>query len=127
MLHGSHIAVAWDGGQRATRAMAGAMPILASAAQVTVLAYAEHVSDELDAAPVSALRIYLDRHGIDTRMHTLPTELDIGEAIINGASKIGADMIVAGCYGHARVRELLTGGVTRTLMQRAKVALFTSN
>ena len=42
------------------------------------------------------------------------TDGDLGEAILD-ASK-GADLIVAGAYGHSRLREFVFGGVTKTLL-----------
>ena len=40
---------------------------------------------------------------------------DLGEAILD-ASK-GADLIVAGAYGHSRLREFVFGGVTKSLLR----------
>jgi len=43
-------------------------------------------------------------------------DISDGEALLSYAADIGADLIVAGAYGHSRARELVFGGVTRTLI-----------
>jgi nucleotide-binding universal stress UspA family protein len=46
------------------------------------------------------------------------------DAIIGQAADMNADMIVMGAYGHARLREIILGGVTRDLLKRSSVPLF---
>ncbi|MNY76544.1 Universal stress protein family protein [compost metagenome] len=43
-------------------------------------------------------------------------DLTIGELILSRAADFDADLIVMGAYGHGRMRELVLGGVTRTLL-----------
>ena len=43
------------------------------------------------------------------------------EQLTSHASDIGADIIVAGAYGHTRLREWMLGGVTRDLITISKV------
>jgi nucleotide-binding universal stress UspA family protein len=40
---------------------------------------------------------------------------------------VEADLIVAGGYGHSRVREVLLGGVTRTLMRSSPIPVLMSH
>ena len=37
---------------------------------------------------------------------------------------MNADLIVMGAYGHARLREIILGGVTRELRKRSTLPLF---
>ena len=46
---------------------------------------------------------------------------DIGERLLSLATKVGAELVVMGCYGHGRTRELVLGGVTRTVLKSMKV------
>ena len=58
-----------------------------------------------------------DVHGIEStlhRNHAAPT--DAGEVLLSFASAIGADLLVMGCYGHHRTRELVLGGASRTVL-----------
>jgi nucleotide-binding universal stress UspA family protein len=37
--------------------------------------------------------------------------------LLSRAADLGADLLVIGAYGHSRVRELLLGGATRSILQ----------
>lgn len=43
-------------------------------------------------------------------------DLTIGELILSRVADFDADLIVMGAYGHSRMRELVLGGVTHTLL-----------
>jgi nucleotide-binding universal stress UspA family protein len=45
------------------------------------------------------------------------TAIDVGNALLSLAADRGDDLLVIGAYGHTRCRELVLGGVTRTLLQ----------
>ena len=53
--------------------------------------------------------------------------LDIGSQILSRAADVDADMIVMGAYGHSRMRELVLGGATRTLVQAMTVPVLMSH
>jgi nucleotide-binding universal stress UspA family protein len=40
-----------------------------------------------------------------------------GEALLSLAADVGADLLVMGCYGHSRARELVLGGASRTVLR----------
>lgn len=42
--------------------------------------------------------------------------IDPGNAIRNLAAEWGCDLIVMGGYGHSRLREIVLGGVTRSVL-----------
>jgi nucleotide-binding universal stress UspA family protein len=44
--------------------------------------------------------------------------------VIEVADQAGADLIVAGAYGHSRTREWIFGGVTRDLLDYSPVCCF---
>jgi nucleotide-binding universal stress UspA family protein len=46
---------------------------------------------------------------------------------LSQAADLGADLIVTGAYGHARFREVILGGVTRTLLKHMTVPVFMSH
>ena len=47
--------------------------------------------------------------------------------LLSYIADMGADMLVAGGYGHSRLREALFGGVTRTLLSSQTLPLFMSH
>ena len=55
-----------------------------------------------------------------------PNQL-VAEALQAKADDIGADLLVAGAFGHARLWEKLLGGVTRDLLNRMALPVFMSH
>lgn len=110
--------LAWDGGQEATRAITAAIPLLRRAEQVTLAVFnpfAEyHTHGE---QPGADLALYLARHGVRVEILQQSTELDIGNALLSLAADIDSDLLVMGGYGHSRVREVVLGGVTKTILR----------
>lgn len=115
---GERVLVAWNASREAARAVNDAMPLLSGAKQVTVLAINPQrgVGGHGDV-PAADIALHLARHGLKAEAaHTMAKEISDGEALLSYAADIGADLIVAGAYGHSRARELVFGGVTRTLI-----------
>jgi nucleotide-binding universal stress UspA family protein len=115
---GERVLVAWNASREAARALNDALPLLMNAKHVTVLAInpqrgvAGH-----GAVPAADIALHLARHGLKTEAaHTVANDIADGEALLSYAADIGADLIIAGAYGHSRARELVFGGVTRTLI-----------
>jgi nucleotide-binding universal stress UspA family protein len=114
-----HVVVGWKDTGETRRAVRDALPLLKEAGRVTVVEIA--VEQDLADARTRVQDVvgWLKRHGIEaTPAATLATGDDaVGlEAVIRGQA---ADLIVAGAYGHSRLREWVLGGVTRDLLLRA--------
>ena len=110
------VLIGWNATPQAARAVTAALPWLRIARRVHVL---EAVGE---AAPQHAGDLdivhYLYLHGIEStlhRDHAAPT--DAGEVLLSFASAVGADLLVMGCYGHHRARELVLGGASRTVLR----------
>lgn len=126
---GAHILVAWNASREAARAVNDAMPLLKLAKAVTVLAInpkgGVYGHGEVPAADIS---LHLARHGVKAEAtHTVASDISDGEALLSYSADIGADLIVAGAYGHSRAREVAFGGVTRTLLNEMTVPVFFSH
>lgn len=119
-LAGGHVMIAWNDSTEAARAVADALPLLARASQVTIAA-------DGDSSGIADLLSYLRCHAIDASTYHLAPASDTAEALLRAVRALAVDMLVAGCYGHARVRELMFGGTTRTLLQHATVPLLMSH
>ena len=109
------VLIGWNAIPQAARAVTAALPGLRIARRVHVL---EAVGD---AAPPHAgdldIAQFLHLHGIVStlhRDHAAPS--DAGEVLLWFASAVGADLLVMGCYGHHRTRELVLGGASRTVL-----------
>ncbi len=109
--------VAWDGSREAARALRGVTPLLKACAKVTIAQAPQTLSgrDWKDAAldPVLA---WLDARGVSANALTLDVASDVGRTLLQLAADEQIDLLVAGAYGQARLREAVFGGVTRTLL-----------
>lgn len=48
----------------------------------------------------------------------------VGWQLLEAADAAGADMLVVGAYGHRRFNEWLLGGMTRHVLEHARIPLF---
>ncbi|MXP63158.1 universal stress protein [Roseomonas sp. M0104] len=117
-LSASRILVAWKDRREARRAVRDALPLLARAERVQVLEICE--AEESVAAArrrVADVAAYLRDHGACAEGEArLRREVSASRELAAAAAALEADLVVAGGYGHARLREWVFGGVTRDLM-----------
>jgi nucleotide-binding universal stress UspA family protein len=112
-----NVLIAWKDTQEARRAVVDALPMLRKAKDVIV---AEIVEDEAGrAAALSGVKdviAWLLRHGV-LASSQVPDERGHAAAQLGRiASEVGAGLVVAGAYGHSRLREWVFGGVTKELV-----------
>lgn len=114
------VVVGWKDTREARRAVVDALPLLQKAKEVTVV---EIIADD-DDRPAAGQRVadvaaWLRQHHVDTSYMVPNHRGDAVEQLIRHASDIEADMVVAGAYGHTRMREWIFGGVTRDLITKS--------
>lgn len=110
--------VAWDGSLQASRAIRGALPLLARAGRAEVVMFNPDDSPGVHGhEPGADLALYLARHGITVNVTERHIDGGTGEALLSTAADLDADLLVMGAYGHTRFREVMLGGVTRTVLQ----------
>jgi nucleotide-binding universal stress UspA family protein len=120
------IAIAWNGGTEAARAVGWALPFLESAGAVHSLT-ATTWSTSADVAADLAdylgwRRIACARHAVAAREGEA-----VAAALLRTAGEIGADLLVMGGYGRSRLSELVLGGVTRHVLAAAELPLLISH
>jgi nucleotide-binding universal stress UspA family protein len=116
---GNHVAVAWNGGQEAARAVTAAIPFLGAAQHVTILTVGDPSPPEANA---EALAGYLGSHGIEAAVQKLEESGgSVSQTLLEAAGKAGADLMVMGAYTHSRLRELVFGGVTYEVLSAASI------
>jgi nucleotide-binding universal stress UspA family protein len=114
------VMVAWDGSVEASRALHHSLPLLGLASAVLVAQFASEGEDVL-AGHANDLLAWLGRHGVHATIHELRAGIGDGDSLLSFAADREADLIVMGAYGHSRLRELLLGGVTRTMLDQMTV------
>lgn len=124
-----HIVVGWDASQESTRALHDALPFMKQAKKVTVLVVNPRVGPGGHGEqPGADIAQALARHGIDVTVQEDQVDrIAIGEAILSRLVDIQAGMLVMGAYGHARLRELILGGVTDTILREMTVPVLMSH
>jgi nucleotide-binding universal stress UspA family protein len=117
-----HIIIAWNASKEARRAIADAMPLLATARSVTVF-----VVDPMDDQPCIDVALHLARHGIRARIeHASSSGAPVAEVILSEASRHDADLVVIGAYSHARSMRIIFGGVTQAILKQATIPVLMS-
>jgi nucleotide-binding universal stress UspA family protein len=108
--------IGWKDTRETRRAVADALPLLQHAEHVTIVEITT-AADQTDArGRVADVARWLDKHGVRADPvveHSAQQDETRLEAI---AVERKADLIVAGAYGHSRLREWALGGMTRQLI-----------
>jgi nucleotide-binding universal stress UspA family protein len=119
---GQNALIAWDASIAATRAVSNALPLLQRARIVHVAVFnAAEQPHRHGAEPGADIALYLARHGVNVAVNQQSADIDVGNALLSLATDLGSDLIVMGGYVHSRFRELLLGGVTRTILDTMTV------
>jgi nucleotide-binding universal stress UspA family protein len=127
---GSRVLFAWDGSREATRALHDALPFLAHAKQITVFTVnaldGEPPASRIPGVDIAAI---IARHGANVATEEIEgvRGVSVGDMLLSRASDLGADLIVMGCYGHSRWRELVLGGATRAMLKSMTVPVLMSH
>jgi nucleotide-binding universal stress UspA family protein len=119
--------IAWKPTREAARAVNDALPLLEAAKRATILV----VDADTDAdgeAPGDDLAVHLSRHGITATVErTISDDIPVADVFLSRAADFGADLLVMGCYGHSRMRELVLGGMTRDIIDRMTLPVLMSH
>ncbi len=121
------VLVAWKDTREARRAVTDALPFLTDGQDVLVATIEERHQKNARESVSDVVR-FLMRHGVKSRSEVLASgDMDAGEAITELARGIGAELVVAGAYGHSRLHEWAFGGMTRSLLNQGSVSRLFSN
>ena len=126
---GRRVLVAWDASREAARAVADALPPLKDAGHVVTLsANPDSGTGETGELPGADIARHLARHGVRVDVQRASSrDVSIADLLLNRIADENIDLLVMGAYGHARVREIWLGGVTRRLMESMTIPVFTSH
>lgn len=121
--------IAWKPTREAARAVADAMPLLKMADAVDVMVVDPVVGEAAyGGEPGADIAAHLARHGLTVDVVTRPRmNFSVAYALLDHARMVGADLLVAGGYGHSRLREAMLGGTTRELLQTTHLPVLFSH
>jgi nucleotide-binding universal stress UspA family protein len=114
----------WDGGAKAARAAGDALPLVKDSETVEVMMVSEN------GKPGEDDQLFFDHikrhvpHAVFTPV--VRENGSVPEAIASHARKRQATLLVAGAYGHSRLREFVFGGVTAHLFMKPPCPLMLS-
>jgi len=119
----------WDGSRAAARAINDGLPLLVKATTVDLLIV---LNEKTNTAPNiirgAEMAKHIARHDVKVQIVTLPAaDIDVTNAILSYVADNSATLIVMGGYGHAKLREVVLGGVTRDMLKSMTVPVFMSH
>jgi nucleotide-binding universal stress UspA family protein len=126
---GGTVMLCWNASRESARAASDAMPFLQTAKKVIVLLVEPHASDTGHGEePGADVATWLARRGVKVVVQReVAADTDVGNVILSHAADQDVDLIVMGIYGHSRMREMVLGGVSRTLLQTMTVPVLMSH
>lgn len=82
----------------------------------------DEVRNEEVAAADADIATHLARHGFKVNVVACPREdRSVAAALLQHAAESNAQLLVAGGYGHSRLREWALGGTTRELLEQSRI------
>lgn len=121
---GRRICIGWNGTAESASAVLAALPWMQRADAVRVL-----TADEYQRRGPGGPELvgYLALHGITAEIATFrPVDRDVGAGLLAAAVAFGSDLLAMGAYSHSRLRQLILGGVTRHVLERAALPVMMS-
>ncbi len=120
---GRNVMLCWNASRESARAATEALPLLKAADTVTVLVVEPRVTSfGHGAEPGADVAAWLSRHGVKvTVQREAAADADVGNVILSRVADHGSDLIVMGIYGRSRLREVILGGASRTLLSSMTV------
>lgn len=128
-LPAEHVVVAWQPTREGTRALHDALPFLLLASSVDVVTVDPVVSESGHGQdPGVDIGSHLARHGLEVNVVAIPRRGEsVAQALLRHATESGAQLLVAGGYGHTRLRSWMLGSTTRELLQAAHIPILYSH
>jgi nucleotide-binding universal stress UspA family protein len=122
---GKRVLVARAGTRESRRAATDGLALLEPGSKLTVLMVNPKPANAANEADMKA---WYARHGLDVEIRVVRShEKEVGDVLRAIAAEIGADLIVMGAYGRSRLRELILGGATHSMLKNMPVPVLMSH
>jgi nucleotide-binding universal stress UspA family protein len=125
--HTDVVAVAWDGGRAAARALRDALGVLKDVGRFVLLTANEDKA--IQSRSVAEVLAFLKAHEVaaEHRPAAAAGNAIIGDVLQQAALDAGARMLVMGAYGHSRMREFILGGATKSVLRSPRLPILMSH
>jgi nucleotide-binding universal stress UspA family protein len=116
---GKNVVVSWNGSYETPRCISFAMPLLLKSEKVTVLQVEEGM---VPGPTANDATIHLRRNGINAEaLNVEAGSRTAGEAVLEEAEKLNADLLIKGAYTRSRIRQMIFGGITSHILDAAEM------
>lgn len=117
--------VAWNSSEAAASAVHAALPYLKKAQEVVIACIDPVMTTDRDGQdPGTDVAEWLSHHGCSVTVSQFPSGgRDVAQCIHDRASEFGADLVVMGAYGHARLIQTVLGGTTRSMTEQTELPI----
>ncbi|HVJ51915.1 MAG TPA: universal stress protein [Aliidongia sp.] len=114
-----HVMIAWNGTLEASQAVSQSYDLLRRAERVSIVGEPPNIDARHELAQ------YIRRQGLmpDTELEIVPAA-STGASLLATAQKAGVTLMVRGAYTHGRLRQTLLGGITRDVLEQARLPIF---
>ncbi|WP_048847356.1 universal stress protein [Tanticharoenia sakaeratensis] len=121
---GRRLCIAWNGTAEASAALRSTLAVAQSADAVRVLVSPDYHRIGPEGERVIA---YLNLHGVHADLHEFRSiDRSVGAGMLAAARAFEADMLSLGAYSHSRLRQMIIGGVTRHVLEKADLTVLMS-
>ena len=123
------VVVAWKPTRESTRALHDALILLAGTTSIDVVIVDPAIGDAQHGEdPGVDVATHLARHEVRVNVVNLSRSgQTVATTLLRHAAQIDAQLLVAGGYGHSRLREWVLGGTTRELLQAMHLPILFSH
>jgi nucleotide-binding universal stress UspA family protein len=123
----NQVLVCWKDSRETRRAVADALPILRASRRVELVELVEAEGVDHSRRRLEAVAQWLARNGVESNSSSEVANGSEAPQLAAIAKDLRADLIVAGAFGHSRMREWAFGGVTRDLLLHADRCILASH
>jgi nucleotide-binding universal stress UspA family protein len=112
----NQVLVCWKDSRETRRAIADALPMLQASRRVDLVELVEADGVDHSRRRLEEVAQWLSRNGVESNSSSEVANGPEAPQLAAIAKDLRADLIVAGAFGHSRMREWAFGGVTRDLL-----------
>lgn len=127
---GDYPLLGWKETREAGSTVRHGLPLLREAKNVNILTVTKRPEQDEDSMEGIEISEYLSAHDVNCKFFSermLESDQDESVTLLRHAKNYDRDLILIGGYGHSRFREIVLGGMTRSLIKTSTLPLLVSH